>query len=335
MKKWTTLLLTLCLLVASMTFAQAAPAETGTLTIYYSHSTEWADPIIQQFTEATGIKCELVQGGTSDLFAKLKAEAGNPQADIIWGGVADTYVANGQMFQAYVPKEVDMLIPAAIGADSIWHAFDIEPMVMVYNTDMVDSANAPTSWEAMHEEQYKGLIACADPTTSSSSYGVIMGIINAYGTEDGAGYQFVHDLIANLDGKILSSSSAVYKGVAEGEYMIGMTYEEAALRYIGVGEPIAVVYPEEGTYSAPSPVAIVKDCQNLSSAQQFVDFVLSTEVQAQLGELNRRSSRADIPVAENMKPMDEIKFVDYDFDWSTSHEKEFKDTWLEYVADLS
>ena len=322
------------LLIMAMAGTAFAAEETGSLTIYYSHSNEWADPIIQQFEEATGIKCELVQGGTSDLFAKVKAEAGNPQSDIIWGGVADTYVANAQLFQAYTPAEVDKLLPSAVGADNIWHAFDIEPMVMVYNTDMIAAENAPTTWEDMLDDQYKGMIACADPTTSSSSYGVIMGIVNAYGTEDGAGYEFVNKLVTALDGKVLSSSSAVYKGVAEGEYMIGMTYEEAALRYIGAGEPIAIVYPEEGTYSAPSPVAIVNGCVNLNSAQQFVDFVLSQEVQSQLAGLNRRSSRNDIPAAEHMTPMESIKFVDYDFDWSTSHEQEFKDTWLDYISDV-
>ena len=333
MKRLIALALMVFLLVGCAAFAETAPEETGTLTIYYSHSTDWADPIIEQFQEATGIKCELVQGGTSDLFAKVKAEAGNPQADIIWGGVADTYVANSDLFQPYTPAEVDKLMPSAVGADAMWHAFDIEPMVMVYNTEMVAAEEAPTRWEDMLDEKYRGQIACADPTSSSSSYGVIMGIINAYGT-DGGGYEFVYKLVEALEGKILSSSSAVYKGVAEGEYMIGMTYEEAALRYIGAGEPIAIVYPEEGTYSAPSPVAIVANCRNLNSAQQFVDFVLGTEIQSQLASLNRRSSRTDIPVAENMTPMDEIKFVDYDFEWSTSHEQEFKDTWLDYVAEL-
>jgi len=43
------------------------PKETGKMTLYYSHSTEWADPIIEEFMETTGIKVELVQGGTSDL----------------------------------------------------------------------------------------------------------------------------------------------------------------------------------------------------------------------------------------------------------------------------
>ena len=333
MKKIIAMALCLLLALGCVAFAEGAPEETGTLTIYYSHSTEWADPIIEQFQEATGIKCELVQGGTSDLFAKVKAEAQNPQADIIWGGVADTYVANAELFKAYTPKDVDALMPSAVGEGNIWHAFDIEPMVMVYNTEMISAENAPTKWEDMLDEQYKGQIACADPTTSSSSYGVIMGIVNAYGT-DGGGYEFVERLVQALDGKILSSSSAVYKGVADGEYMIGMTYEEAALRYIDAGEPIAIVYPEEGTYSAPSPVAIVANCQNLASAQQFVDFVLSTEVQSQLAGLNRRSSRTDIPVAENMTPMEDIKFVDYDFDWSTSHEQEFKDNWLDYVAEF-
>ena len=336
MKKSIALTLALMLVLALLgtALAEAAPEETGTLTLYYSHSTEWADPIIQQFEEASGIKCELVQGGTSDLFAKVRAEAENPQGDVIWGGIADTYAANADLMQPYAATELDKLVPMAIGKDNIWLGFDIEPLLMVYNTDMIAAENAPTTWADILDEQYKGRIACADPTSSSSSYGLLMGIINAYGTDSGKGYEFIRKLVEALDGKVLSSSSAVYKGVAEGEYMIGLTYEEAALRYINAGEPLAIVYPSEGTYFTASPVSIVKNCKNLASARKFVDFILSAEVQAQLASLNRRTSRTDVPVAANMTPMDQIAIVQYDFDWSVAHEKEFRDTWLEYVADV-
>lgn len=309
------------------------PKETGVMTLYYSHSTEWADPIIEEFMETTGIKVELVQGGTSDLVAKIRAEGDNPQADVLWGGVMDTYNASRDLLQPYDSKEIANLKDVAIDKDHYFYGFDIGPMCMIYNTKLVSKEEAPTKWADMLDPKWKGKIACADPTSSSSSYATIMAIIHAYGKDDGKGYEFVKELVKNLDGKVLSSSSGTYKGVSDGEYLIGMTYEEAALRYKSNGADIEIVYPEEGTTGSPSGVGIVKNCKNLASAQKFVDFLLSKDVQSQLGGLYRRTVRTDVQDPDTMTPFSEITFVDYDMDWTAEHDAEFKDNWRSYVTE--
>ena len=307
--------------------------DTGKLTLYYSNSTEWADPIIQEFEDQTGIEVSLVQDGTSSLFARIKAEAGNPQADVVWGGVIDTYRANQDLLQEYTASEVDSLKPEAVDPNGYYTGFDMGPMVMVYNTELVPEDEAPTKWGDLLDEKYKGQIACADPTSSSSSFACIMSIILAYGTEDDKGYEFVENLVHNLDGKVLSSSSGVYKGVSDGEYMVGLTYEEAALRYIESGANIQVVYPEEGTSSSPSGMAIIKDCQNPKSAQMFIDYLSGKEVQSQLGDLYRRSVRTDVEDPDTMKSWDEINFVDMDIDWTSSHTEEFNEKWNDFLIE--
>lgn len=315
----------------------AAPAaetelkDTNELTLYYSNSTEWADPIIEEFENQTGIKVNLVQDGTSSLFARVKAEAGNPQGDVIWGGVIDTYRANQELLQPYTSANVDTLKEAAVDSQGFFTGFDMGPMVMIYNTDLVGADAAPTSWKDLLDAKYLGQIACSDPTSSSSSFACIMSIILAYGT-DGAGYEFVEKLVDNLDGKVLESSSAVYKGVADGEYMVGLTYEEAALRYIASGAHIEVVYPSEGTSSSPSGCGIIKDCQNPKSAQKFIDYLSSVEVQSQLGALNRRSVRTDVTDPDTMEPWGNIKFVTLDLDWTSSHTEEFNGKWKDFVT---
>ena len=317
--------------VEAETEETAEPTETGELTLYYSNSTEWADPIIQEFEDQTGIKVNLVQDGTSSLFARIKAEAANPQADVVWGGVIDTYRANQDLLQPYTSSEADNLKKEAVDPNGYYTGFDMGPMVMVYNTELIPENEAPTSWADLLDEKYFGKIACADPTASSSSFACIMSIILAYGT-DGEGYDFVEKLVANLDGKIVSSSSGVYKGVADGEYLIGLTYEEAAIRYIESGANIAVVYPSEGTSSSPSGCAIIKNCQNQKSAQMFIDYLSSVEVQSQLGDLYRRSVRTDIQDPGNLEAWENIAFVDMDIDWTSSHTEEFNDFWNDLIT---
>ena len=312
--------------------AEGELEDTGELTLYYSNSTEWADPIIQEFEEQTGIKVSLVQDGTSSLFARIKAEAGNPQGDVVWGGVIDTYRANQDLLQPYTSSEAASLKPEAVDPNGYYTGFDMGPMVMVYNTDLIPEDEAPTKWADLLDEKYKGKIANADPTASSSAFACIMSIILAYGTDDGKGYEFIEKLVENLDGKVISSSSGVYKGVADGEYLIGLTYEEAALRYMESGASIAIVYPEEGTSSSPSGCAIVKDCKNPKSAQLFIDYLSGKEVQSQLGALNRRSVRTDVEDPDTMEAWENIAFVDMDIDWTSSYTEEFNEKWNDFIT---
>jgi len=302
------------------------------MTLYYSNSTDWADPIIQEFEDQTGIKVTLVQDGTSSLFARVKAEAANPQADVVWGGVTDTYRANQDMLQKYTPATASSLKKEALDPNGYYSGFDMGPMVMIYNTELIDKASAPTKWADLLNPKYKGLIACADPTASSSSFACMMAIIQAYGTDNGKGYEFIKEFVKNLNGKVIGSSSGVYKGVADGEYMIGLTYEEAALRYMSSGATIQVVYPEEGTSSSPTGCAIVKNCKNPVSAQKFIDYLTGKEVQARLGALNRRSVRTDITDPDTMEAWGNIHFVDMDIDWTSSHVEEFNSKWTDFVT---
>ena len=311
---------------------QTELADTGEMTLYYSNSTEWADPLIEEFESKTGIKVNLVQDGTSSLFARVKAEASNPQGDVIWGGVIDTYRANQDMLQPYTSSNVADLKDAAVDPNGYYTGFDMGPMVMIYNTDLISPEDAPTKWADLLDEKYKGQIATADPTASSSAFACIMSIILAYGTDNGEGYNFVEKLVENLDGKVIESSSGVYKGVADGEYLVGLTYEEAALRYIASGASIAIVYPEEGTSSSPSGCAIIKDCKNPKSAQLFIDYLSSKEVQEKLGDLNRRSVRKDVTDPDTMTPWDQINFVTLDLDWTASHTEEFNEKWRDYIT---
>ena len=66
------------------------------------------------------------------------------------------------------------------------------------------------------------------------------------GYEDDQAWQYVEDLFENIDGKICESSSAVYKGVADGEYVVGLSYEDPCTQLVRDGAPVEIVYMEEG-----------------------------------------------------------------------------------------
>ena len=319
-----------CILVLTL-LCGCALAE-GSLVLYYSHASDWSDPIIQGFSEKYDVDVELVGLGTGELISRIIAESANPQADILWGGVVESYIPIEEYLASYESPQIPNLQEGTWDEDNFkWYPFDLEPMVMIYNTEMVEEA--PTAWADLLREEFKGTIASADPVQSSSAFGVIQSIIAAYGQEDGGGYEFLEKFVPQLDGKLTSGSSAVYKGVSDGEYAVGLTYEEAALKYIAAGATIDVVYPTEGTAILISPVAMVNGAPNEENAKLFIDYVLSEEAQSQLAAVNRRSSRTDIELPDNFVPTAEIPKADYSTEWVVEHTEEFNEVWEDLITE--
>ena len=142
MKKFLALFLVMLLAMASL----SAMAE-GKLVLYYSHAAEWSDPIIQGFEENYDVDVELVSLGTGECLSRIQAEAANPQADVVWGGVVESYIPVADLLESYESPEIPNLYPGVYDTENFkWYAFDLEPMVMVYNTAV---ETAPTRWDDM------------------------------------------------------------------------------------------------------------------------------------------------------------------------------------------
>ena len=130
----------------------------------------------------------------------------------------------------------------------------------------------------------------------------------------------------------MSSSSGVYKVVADGEYAVGLTLEKEAIKYVNAGSPVKMVYPSEGTSAVPDGVAIIKGSKNIENAKKFVDFALSKDTQSIMStQLSRRSVRNDVEAPKGLGPLSDIKLVDYDFDWASANKEDVLNKWKDVL----
>ncbi len=190
-----------------------------------------------------------------------------------------------------------------------WHGTTIEAMVIIYNPE------------------FKGQIAHADPARSGSAFMALAIQLMSMGGNTENGWNYMSSFVENLDGKVLFSSSAVFEQVADGSYKVGITYEEAALKYEKSGENLEVVYPAEGTSKVPGPIAIIKGAKNLEHAKKFVDFILSKEVQAMMGGIYRRTVRTDIVLPSHMVPNEKLGDIPYDPVWVGQNKDRLLGVW--------
>ena len=178
----------------------------------------------------------------------------------------------------------------------------------------------------------KGKIACADPLTSASSFEHLVNMLYAMGNGDPErGWDYVQKLCANLDGKLLSGSSAVYKGVADGEYTVGLTFEEGGASYVASGSPVELVYMKEGVIVKPNVVSIIKNAKHMENAKSFIDYLTSYDAQKMVNEkLNRRAIRNDLPHSEILLSIDKINVIEDNEDIVEAN----KQKWLDKFRDI-
>jgi len=104
------------------------------------------------------------------------------------------------------------------------------------------------------------------------------------------------------------------------------------MRYVNAGADVGVVYPSEGTSAVPDGIAVIKDAKNAENAKKFVDFVVGEDVQQiVIEDFARRSIRDDMDAPEGLGPIEDIKLVDYDFEWAANNKEEVLDKWKDIV----
>ncbi len=309
--------------------ARFCPPEEQRLVVYTSHKEEVWHPIIREFEERTGIWVEVVEGGSSELLERLSSEQEAPVADVMFGGGVEGFVSYADCFSPYTTGETERLLPRFREPQGLWTPFSSLPVVLVYHTRLV-SPRWVTSWRDILSPMVRGRVAIADPAVSGSSLTGLMTLIHAM-EQERSPEETLLALANNLDGKQLESSGEVLSAVADGSFWVGVTLEEAALKRIAAGDPLAVVYPKDGTSAVPDGTALIKGAPHAENARRFIDFTVSREVQELLTETSfRRSVRTDVPPAEGLPAMSDIPLLDYDIDWAAEHRDGVLMTWAFY-----
>jgi iron(III) transport system substrate-binding protein len=309
----------------------ATAEASGDLVVYCPHPLEFINPLVSEFESQTGIKVEVIAAGTGELLKRVESEQANPLGDIFWGGSLSTMKPQMNLFENYQSANEDAVRDDMKNVEGPLTRFTDIPSVIMVNTDLIGDIEI-NGYEDLLNPALKGKIAHADPSKSSSSYEHLINMLYAMGNGDPeAGWDYVGKLCENLDGKLLSGSSAVYKGVADGEYVVGLTFEEGAAKYVADGAPVKIVYMEEGVISKPDGVYIIKNAKNMDNAKKFIDFITGKDAQTIIVEqLNRRSVRKDVQAPSYLTPKEDMNII-FDDEQLVVEKKE---EWLEKFNDI-
>ncbi len=337
MRKLLPLLLALSLLV-SIAGVAAAENISGNLVLYSSMTDNDLNNLIDSFGELyPDVEIEIVNGSGGELMARIRAEKENPQGDIMWGALSNSDGdAYSDLFLHWLSDYEDEVMDDYKSGNGFYSLDHLSTVVFAVNVELEQELGLDIrTYEDLLDPKLSGRIYIADPNSSSSAWNNLSNIFAVYGNDSDEAWAIVEGLMKNKM-VIGTSSSVAFKGVNDGEYVVGLTYEDGAATLPKAGsEEIRIQYPENGASAFAFGCAVIQGAKNEAAAKAMVNYLMSAEGQSDLGtrlgtlrftNKNAKYSTPYLPASED------IKWVTRDMDWLTENRDEILKKWNDLYA---
>ncbi len=308
-------------LVAStfaLSFSQAIAAEE--INIYSARKEALIKPLLDKFTEISGVKIQLVTGKDDALLEKLKLEGENTPADLLFtadAGRLHRAKAMG-LTQAITSDILNENIPANLrDRDNQWVGLTYRARPIMYAKDRVDPAEL-SSYEDLADPKWKGKI-CIRSSSNIYNQSLLASVIEADGAE--AAGKWAKALVKNFARPPAGGDTDQIKAAAAGECDIAIanTYYLARLASSKdandrkVAAKIGVFWPNQGedargTHINVSGAALTKAAQNKENAIKLLEFMTNDGAQAWYSEVNGEYPvKAGVEISEILKQWGDFK----------------------------
>jgi iron(III) transport system substrate-binding protein len=299
---------------ANVTQTPAVEAS-GSLVVYSGRSENLVAPIIEQFSEATGIEVEVRYAGTSELAATLMEEGANSPADVFFsqdGGALGELSKAGLL--APLPTETLALVPAdLVGSNGDWVGVSGRARVLVYNNSELSEADLPDDIWGLTEPEWSGRVGWAPTNASFQTFVTALRVLEG---EDRA-QEWLEAMLAN-DVQAYEGNPQIVEAVAAGEISVGLVNHYYLYRFLSEqGESFSARNyhfrtPNAGSIINVAGVAILKTATHPDLAQQFVEYLLSTDAQQYFANetFEYPLAGSDVAVPDLLVPLDEVAVPD-------------------------
>lgn len=282
------------------------------LVLYSGRNENFVQPVIDRFTEETGIEVEVRYGGTGDLATTIATEGASSPADVFWaqdpafiGGIAK----EGLLTE--LPDDIVALVPDRFSDDdSQWVGITGRARVMVRNTDLVSDDELPASVWELTEPQWAGRLGVAP--TNGSFVAFVTGMILAEGEERTLEWL---EGIANNDPVIFDGNGPIVDAVVAGDLDAGLVNHYYLLQRIAeLGDVPAEnhFFPDgdPGGLVMAAGAGILASSDQPDRAADLVRHLLSEESQAHFLTLFEYPLLEEAGTPEGQVPLDDLPTFD-------------------------
>jgi iron(III) transport system substrate-binding protein len=197
----------------------AARPDDRKITLYSGRSETLVKPLLEKFTQQTGIAIEARYGTTAQMAAQLAEEGDRSPAEAFLAQDAGALGAvNKKGMFAALPAEVVAKVPERYRAkDGTWVGVTARSRVLVYNPKLVSKDELPASVFDLTGPQWRGKVAVAPTNASFQSF--VTAVRVQHGEERAT--RFFTALKAN-DVQIRDNNVAIVEDVDAGKVPVGL-----------------------------------------------------------------------------------------------------------------
>ena len=268
--------------------------------------------------------------GNGDRLNKLMAEKADPTADValLTKSFAETGIQNDlfEQLDTNIVTSLGELYDFCVDEKGYGPCYSLCRYGIMYNADALEQLNlpAPTSYQDLFDDQYAGMVALPDMTSTAGPY-MLVAMAEAMGgsQEDvSAAMTLMQEKKDNIN-LWYSASSDVVNAFTTGEANITVFMDINMPGLIDSGLNMKWVDASEGSFAAPATVEVVKNCKNPELAQLFVEYLICNDTQNKIAEVLNEA-----PVNKNAAMADELKTYLAFGEESMNALKEFDDAYI-------
>ncbi|HVG82503.1 MAG TPA: Fe(3+) ABC transporter substrate-binding protein [Methylomirabilota bacterium] len=289
-----------------------AGARAAELNIYSARQEALIKPQLDAFTEETGVRVNLVTGDAKELVQRLKSEAANSPADLLFTADAGNLyaAATDGLCQKIQSGALTSSIPAAYrDPDGAWFGLGIRARPIFYVPGKVDPGEIK-SYEDLADPKWKGRIL-----VRSSSHIYNQSLLASLIAHDGAeaAEAWAKGVAANLARKPQGGDRDQIKAAAagEGDVVIANSYYYAQMltsddpQEREAAQKLKVIWPNQGdrgTHVNVSGACVTAHAPHRDEAVKLLEFLVSDEAQKIYAEKGQ-----EFPVKAGISPSETLR----------------------------
>ena len=299
-------ILLICIFLTPFVFAKE-------INIYSHRQPFLINPFLQIFTEATGIKTNVIYSKTG-LAQRVKAEGENSPADIILTvDIGRLYIYDDLNLLASVDsaKLINNIPVHLRSPNNTWFGLSKRARVIAINKNKIKDGDI-LRIEDLADKKWKGKI-CSRPGSHVYNRGIMASVVAALGEKEAE--EWAKKLVNNFAKRPQGNDRAQVKAIHEGECDIALinNYYFGKLKFSEDPEQrkwvdnVKLVFPNQGENDRGAHVnisggGVVKFSKNKENALALLEFLTSEKAQKLYGEIN-----FEYPVNPKVSPSEELQ----------------------------
>nr|WP_241664552.1 extracellular solute-binding protein [Ningiella ruwaisensis] len=281
------------------------------MNVYSGRQEALIKPLLDKFTEQTGVKVNLVTGKGDALISRLQSEGALTPADLIIMADAGRLTRANELglLQSIESDVVKKRVPEAFAADNYnWIALTKRARPIMYLKGAIDPGEID-SLSDLGDDKYQSEI-CIRSSSNIYNQSMVASLILLQGEEKTL--DWAKDLVENFARTPKGGDRDQIKALVAGEcklavantYYLGGMLDSPDEETRQIAQQVGVIWPDQdstGVHINVSGAGITKYAQNKDNAQSLLRFMLEEQSQQWYAEINH-----EYPVIDGVKWSDEL-----------------------------